>query len=383
MRPLHLLSRRASVAFVLALAGLSASAEPGVEPRRLLIGQTLTLQGGRNDYGLAVQEGVAAYLKGVNAQGGVAGRQLVLRVLDDDNQATRAEANARTLIDQDGVFLLFGSIEGGPSTAVMKVAAERQVPFFAPMAGSPTLRRPHQPMVFPVRAEHREEFRALLDYARKTGVTRAAFMRADSDTGRQHLENVQRLCAELGLQLVADLPFRGDPGDAQIADMTRRLGSSQAQVVLNHGSAGAYERLIRAARAQGLGVTFFGVNSGSAQLVRHLGPLAHGMVFSQVVPSPWERKSAITRDYQEAMARLRPDAEFSYASLEGYLSARALVAALRLAGPQPTREGFVQALEQAGTLDLAGLKAVYRPGDHTGLSLVDLAVVTRDGRFRH
>lgn len=31
----------------------------------------------------------------------------------------------------------------------------------------------------------------------------------------------------------------------------------------------------------------------------------------------------------------------SYGSLEGYLTAKALVAALRLAGPNPTREGLV------------------------------------------
>lgn len=367
-----------------AFAPLPVHAVDGVTPQRIVIGQTIALQGGKNEYGQAVLDGIQAYLAAVNKSGGVAGRTLVLKTLDDDNSSARAEANARQLVDQEQVFILFGSIEGGPSTAVMKVALEKAVPFFGPMAGSPSFRRPHQPLVFPVRAEHLEEFRALLGYAQRTGMKRVAFVRADSETGQQHLDNVRRVCRDLGMELVADLSFKSDINDAQIAQMTSRIASSQAQVIINHGSAGMYERLIRKAAEQKLHVTFSGVNSGSFQLAQHLGPLSHGMVFSQVVPSPWQRKAAITREYQEEFARQKPGKEFSYGSLEGYTTAKALVAGLRAAGPKPTRESFVAGLEAAGKLDLAeGLRATYRVGDHTGLTLVDLTIVTRDGKFQH
>ena len=359
-----------------------ALAADGVAPRQILIGQNITLQGGKNDYGAAVQDGIQAYLSAANSRGGVNGRQIVLKTLDDDNQSDLAEANARKLVGQDKVFILFGSIEGGPSTAVMKAAVDLKVPFFGPIAGSPTLRRPHQPLVFPVRAEHREEFRALLAYAKSTGATRVAFMRADSDTGQQHLANVKLLCQELGMELAAELPFKSDVSDTQLDQMVGRLEQAKVQMVFNHGSPGIYEKLIRKAQAKKLRTAFFGVNSGSAQMVRHLGPLAPGMVFSQVVPSPWERKAAITREYQEEFNRQKPGREFSYGSLEGYVTAKALVAALRLAGPEPTRESFLAGLSNA-SLDLNGLRATYAKDQHAGLNFVDLAIVTREGKFRH
>lgn len=360
-----------------------AGAADGVTPAQILVGQTVTLQGGQNEYGAAVLAGVQVHLEAVNAAGGVHGRKVVLKTLDDDNRAEQAEANARRLVRDEKVFLLFGSVEGGPSTAVMKVAAEQQVPFFGPMAGAPALRRPHQPFVFPLRAEHREEFRALLGYARQTGATRIGFLRADSDTGLQHLENVRLICRELGLELVADLPFKTDAGDAQLRALVQRIGASGAQVVINHGSPAVYEKIIRQARAQGVKAAFSGVNSGSTQLARQLGELAHSMVFAQVVPSPWERKSAIAREYQDEFRRRRPGQEFSYGSLEGYATAKALVRGLQAAGPNPTREGFVKALYGAG-IDLGdGLRAAYAPGNHAGLTLVDLAIVTRQGKFRH
>ena len=355
----------------------------GVSPGQILVGQSITLLGGKNDYGMAVQAGVQTYLQGINARGGVLGRQIVLKVLDDNNKAADAEANARKLVEQDKVFILFGPIEGGPSTAVMKAAVDLKVPLFGPMAGSPTLRRPHQPLVFPVRAEHREEFRALLDYTRKTGGTRVAFVRSDSETGQQHLENVKLLCAQLGLTLALDLPFKSDINDAQIGLMADQIANGNVHAVFNHGGIGVYEKLIRAARAKGVRGAFHAVNSGSAQMARHLGDLAHGMVFSQVVPSPWDRKTAITREYQEAFARQRPGEEFSYGSLEGYLTAKALVLALQRAGANPTRESFVAGLLNGAPLDLNDLRVTYSPSEHTGLKLVDLAIVTREGRFRH
>ena len=228
--------RRALIAF--ALAGLAASwaqASDGVSAKTLLVGQSITLQGGQNAYGAAVQDGINTYIRHANEQGGVHGRQILLKTLDDQNDPARAGNNARTLVLQDKVFLLFGSIEGGPSTAVMKAAVDLRVPFFGPMAGSPSLRRPHQPLVFPVRSEHREEFRALLQYARSTGMSRAAFVRSDSETGLQHLANVQAICKELGMELVADLPYSSDIGDPQLDAMAQRLAASNAQVVINHG----------------------------------------------------------------------------------------------------------------------------------------------------
>jgi branched-chain amino acid transport system substrate-binding protein len=359
-----------------------AQSAEGVGAREILIGQNITLEGGKNEHGMATLAGIQAYFKLVNAKGGVNGRQLVLKTLDDDNKGPKAEANARQLVEKDQVFALFGSIEGGPSTAIMKVASELNVPFFGPMAGPPTLRRPFQSMVFPVRAEHRDEFRVLLGHAKTLGIRKVAFLRADTDTGLLHLANVKAICAELGMDLVADFPFKSDTTDAQYEKMAGDLQTTGAQVMFNHGGIGPYEKVIRMARAKGVKTAFYGVNSGSAQMVKKMGELAHGMIFAQVVPSPWERKTSITREYQEEFSRFKPGQDFSYASLEGYITAKALVAALRLAGPSPTRESFVTALQSA-TLDINGIAAVYDRTNHQGMSFVDLSLVTRDSKFRH
>jgi ABC-type branched-subunit amino acid transport system substrate-binding protein len=321
------------------------------------------------------------YIDSVNAAGGVHGRQIVLRTLDDEGKSAAAEANARKLV-AEGAFMLFGSLEGGPSTAVAKVAVDSGVPLFGPMAGPPGLRRPYQPLVFPVRAEHREEFRALMVWGRSTGLKTVGFMHADNANGEEHLANVKLIAQELGLQVTLPLPFKPDADDAAVDALVKKIATAKPDLLFNHGSAALYEKLVAKAAKAGVKTVFMAVNSGSSQIARGLGPLASGMVFAQVMPSPWERKREIAREYQDAMRAANPAAELSYGGLEGYATAKALVLALRGAGRDLSRAGFVKSLSTA-SFDLGGVKVEYTPGERVGSRFVDLSMVARDGRFIH
>lgn len=374
---------RQAVATVVAvvMSGSTLAADPGLSNTEIVIGNTLTLQNGKNAYGTAAHTGMKVYFDALNAAGGVNGRKIVLRTLDDDNKTATAESNARKLV-QEGAFILFGPVEGGPSTAVANVASELKVPLFGPMAGPPSLRRPLQPMVFPVRAEHRDEFRALMGWGKSTGLKTVAFFHSDSDGGRKHLENVNLIAKELGMEVVLALPAKSEITDTDYASMVAGLLNKKPDMVFNHGSPGPYEKLITKARAAGSKTTFMGVNSGSSQIVKNLGPLSQGMVFSQVVPSPWERKREIAREYQDAMRLAKLDADYSYGGLEGYMTAKALALALKAAGRDLSRAGLVRTLEST-SFDLGGVKMRHAPAEHEGSRFVDLSMVARDGRFIH
>lgn len=374
--------RLLQLAPAVSLAGpwLAARAtEAGVSDNEIVLGQSISLNSSHNTYGGEALAGIKLRLEEANQAGGVNGRRLVLRTLDDAGEGPLAEAHARQLV-RDGAFILFGAVEGGPSTAVAKVAGELGVPFFGPMAGPPALRRPHLPMVFPVRAEHREEFRALITQGKRLGHQRVALLHADSAGGREHLANVSALAAAAELGFGGGIPFKADIGDAQMDAALARLAKDKVDLVINHGSPAIYERLIRRARAAGMRTVFWGVNTGSTAMAASLGKLAHGMVFSQIVPSPRSGKTAITRQYQAALKAAGGTTPVSYGSLEGYVTAAALLAALKAAGAAPTRASLLAALQNFDA-DLGGLSLRYRKGEHTGSRFVDLSIVGTDGRF--
>lgn len=382
-RPSHSAARRRltlGTAAALAAPGLAAAAEAGVSGSEIVIGQNISLQGGQNPYAKDAQQGIRVLLDEVNRSGGVHGRKLLLRTLDDGAQNTKAEANARQLV-AEGCLLLFGTLEGGPSTAVMKVAVETGVPLVGPMAGAPGFRRPHQALVYPVRAEHREEFRALAQQGARIGLQRMALLHADTDVGREHLANAQRAAEAAGITGVGGLAFpAGNVSDTDVAALAAGLAALKPDLVLNHGSVGLYGRIIRAARNAGSKASFWGVNSGSSTLAAALGPLAHGMIFSQVVPNPQSGKTALAREYQAKMKAAAPDAPLSYGGLEGFMTAKALVAGLRATGPGLTRGALMAAMDELDA-DLGGVPLRWRRGNHAGSQFVDLSIVGRDGRF--
>jgi branched-chain amino acid transport system substrate-binding protein len=359
---------------------LAQAVAPGVDNQQVLLGQSIALQGGKNAYAAEAQAGIKACLDHANRTGGVLGRRVLLRTLDDENNSGNAEANARALV-AGGVLALFGSLEGGPSTAVMKAAVDLKVPFIGPMAGSPGLRRPHQGLVFPVRAEHREEFRALMAQGRQVGLKQVALFHSDSDVGREHLNNVRLLAAELGIGFGGGLPFKGDIDEAGLDKLVATVMQQGVDLVINHGSAGVYEKLIRRANAASAKARFWAVNSGSSPLAKALGELARGMLFAQIVPNPRSGKTALVREYQQRMDSTHPGMALSYGSLEGYMTAKALLLALRAAGPALTRLSLIAGAQSLNNADLGGLPLRWKKGDHLGSTFVDLALVDRHGQF--
>jgi ABC-type branched-subunit amino acid transport system substrate-binding protein len=343
----------------------------------ILVGQSVALSGPVAEHGQGIAQGAKLYIDAINAAGGVGGKRIVLAVLDDGGDAKRAADNAKQLIERDGVAALFAGVEGGPCVAQLKEAAARAVPLVACVAGSPEMREPFSRYSFPVRAPHFNEFAKLLDIAKSYGMKRVAFFHADSDTGRRHLANVGKLAESRGLDIVPVVAAAGTKPE----DLGRALLEARADTVFNHGSYAAYAALIRSVRAQGGGLPFMAVNSGAAQMAKLLGADAKGLIFTQVVPFPWAVAVPVVKEYQQALGRALPGTAPSFSGLEGYVSAKVLVAGLRAAGKDLTRAGIARGMESLGTIDVGGMTVTFNAGAHTGSSFVDTVIVASDGRF--
>lgn len=372
---------RLSVWALLALAPAVGFSQAGVSADAILVGQSAPLSGSLAEFGKSARVGALAYLQRVNAGGGVHGRRIELRTLDDGGDAKRTVQNVTQLIDRDRVFLIFGLVEGGPTTAAVPVITERRVPLVGAMAGSPGLRRPVNRYVFNVRAEHMEEFRAMLSLARTYGMRRVGFLHSDSEVGRAHLENVHRIASELAMEVVLPAALRSNVTDADFQALAKQIVGDKVEVFFNHGSYASFAKVVSESRKLGASTHFMAVNSGSSELARLLGEQASGIIFAQIMPIPYSGTTELARDYQRAMKVHFPNEPFSYASLEAYASAKVMVEGLRRAGRNLTREGFVAALETVGRFDLGGVVVRYSPSSHVGSTFVDLVIYNKAGRF--
>ena len=122
---------------------------------------------------------------------------------------------------------------------------------------------------------------------------------------------------------------------------------------------------------------------GASPLAKELGDHGAGVAVAQVVPPPTQRSRPIVREYQEAIAKQLGKKEFSFTSLESYISAKVAVEALKRTGPKPTREGYMQALDGLKDLDLGGYYVNFSPTNHNGSSQVEMTVIGSQLKFNY
>jgi ABC-type branched-subunit amino acid transport system substrate-binding protein len=68
--------------------------------------------------------------------------------------------------------------------------------------------------------------------------------------------------------------------------------------------------------------------------------------------------------------------------MEGFITAKVIVEAVRRQGAHPTREGMTVALDGMDSYDLGGYVVGFRPNMHAGSRFVELSIVTGSGKIR-
>jgi branched-chain amino acid transport system substrate-binding protein len=133
-----LLAAVAAASIVSAVVAATASSHAAAGAP-IKIGVSLSLSGDFSDPGKAVQKGYKLWAAYVNAHGGILGRQVQLKIVDDASNPNQAVTNYQNLITRDHVDLVFGpfsSLLTGPAATVAK---RYHYAFLEPAGGGPAV----------------------------------------------------------------------------------------------------------------------------------------------------------------------------------------------------------------------------------------------------
>ena len=364
-------------ALALALAATTAMAQ-GVTDSEIVLGQSAALSGPAAQLGKDMRDGAMLYFEHVNASGGVHGRKIVLKTLDDGYEGTRAADNTRKLINDDRVFALFGYVGTPTSAASMPIFTAAKVPFVGPFTGAESLRNPVNPYVFNVRASYFDETEAIVQHLSAMGIDRIAIFYQDDAYGQAGLAGVERALKKRNLALVARATVERNSAMVQKAVDTIAKADPQAVIMISaYTSCAAFIKQMKGAHEN---PTFWNVSFvGSKALAEELGPEGRGVEISQVMPFPWDNAIPVVREYRHAAdaAKIEP----GFGTLEGYIAAKVMVEGLRRTGRKLDRESFVKAMESMTDYDAGGFKVSYGPGNRSGSKFVDLTIISKDEKF--
>ncbi len=353
------------------------------EQETIVFGQSAALTGPARELGIGMRLGLLAAFSEANRKGGVHGYRLQIESLDDRYEPEAAIANTRALIEKHKVFALIGAVGTPTSKSAQPVATEAGVPYIAPFTGAEFLRDAEKRSnVVNVRASYYQETEEMVVRLNEDlGINRISIFYQNDSFGQAGLNGLRQAVNRHGLTLIEEVYYTRNTEAVKIALLDLRRANAEAVVIV-----GAYKpaaTMIRWARRLNFNPYFINISFiGSAALANALGPDGTGVYVTQVVPFPRDTTLPIVAQYQEALQTIDAHSNPSFVSLEGYLAGRIAIEGLRLAGPAPTREGFLQALVQAGDIDLGGFRLRYGVDDNQGSDRVYLTRIDDHGQFQ-
>ncbi len=133
----------AVAAFLLILAACGGSPAPapqadvGITNDTILLGNTTPLSGVASAY-KTISYAANAYFMRVNNKGGISGRKVTLKILDDAYNSANTVQLTHQLVEQDKVFAIYGGLGTSPQASVREYMNSQKVPQIFVSSGATT-----------------------------------------------------------------------------------------------------------------------------------------------------------------------------------------------------------------------------------------------------
>lgn len=366
----------------------------GVSDSEIRFGISAPLTGPAKELGQNIKLGIEAAFDVTNANGGVYGRQLRLVAVDDGYEPARTASAMRQLYEGDQVFGVIGNVGTPTAVVALPYALERKMLFFGAFTGAGLLRNdPPDRYVFNYRASYAEETAAVVNYLVKvkhiSPAQIAVFAQQDS-YGDAGFAGVAKALRSLGgdESVILRLNYQRNTIDVDeaVTQLQQRRRSPIKAVIMvpTYRAAAKFIEKTRDLYPDMIytSVSFVGSTALASELMLLGKKYATGVIVTQVVPA-LDGHSSLVLNYKSALAKYFPGQEPDYVSLEGYVDANVLIAALQRNGPQLDTEKIVDTLENLRALDVGlGTAVNFSGSEHQGVHKVWGTQLDSNGRYQ-
>lgn len=356
--------------------------DAGVSDTEILIGSSAVLTGPLGPQTTDYTVGSNLYFDAINASGGIFGRKLVYKPMDDGFDVKRTVENTRKMVLEDKVFLLYNSTGTANTAAILPLLTENKTITFGPVTGASIFRDNYSRYLFNVRAGYAQEAQRIVQQQLLVGITKVVMVYQDDSLGNALMAEVKAAAEARKLDLPTFIKIDPKAPDFKAAAAAVVQADPQAVVM---GSAGlTFTGFVKALNATAARPVVYGFSVVSTDTVnRELGATARGIVLAQIMPSLRNAAVPVVQEYLRLLKAKNAEAKPSSSQFEGFIHAKVLVEGLRRAGKNLSTESFIKGLETGGDISFGKFVAHYSPRSHTGSSYVELAILDAEGLLRY
>ena len=352
MRPAFWRAATVSAVALMVTAGSALAAnqyDPGATNTEIKIGNIMPYSGPASAYGV-IGRVEAAYFRKVNDEGGVNGRKIDFISYDDGYSPPKTVEQARKLVEDDQVLLIFNSLGTPTNTAIHRYMNEKKVPQLFVATGATKWNDPKNfPWTMGWQPNYQAEARIYARYILKNKPNaKIGVLYQNDDYGKDYLKGLtDGLGDKAKSMIVSEQAY--DVSEPAIDSEIVNLKASGADVFVDFSTPKFAAQSIRKASEIGWHPMFF-LNNVSASVGSVLKPAgfdaAQGIISAAYLKDATDPEWKSDKDMKEwtaFMNKYAPDADKSDAStVYGYAVARTMVQVLKQCGNDLTRANIMK-----------------------------------------
>jgi ABC-type branched-subunit amino acid transport system substrate-binding protein len=377
-------------------AALTASA-PGITATTITVGSHQPLTGPAAPGYSEIAPASAAYFAYVNAHGGVYGRNIVYKYLDDGYNATTTATVVRQLVLQDNVYAIFDGLGTPTHLAAVSFINAQKVPDVFVASGCDCWNQPTTyPETFGWQLDYIREGKILGQYiAKHFAGKKIGYFYQDDEFG---MDGVKGLDYEIPKSMVVSRQTYV-PTNVNIAPAVAALHAAGAQVVVSF-SIPAFTALLKLNSLKlGYSPTLVVSSTGSDPITLsgllesfakqggatvNGNQLTAGMVSDSYGPAVGDTTNSWIQLFKKVHDQYDAKAPFDGNVLFGMSVAYTFVEAMLKAGRNPTRADLVSAISSGLPQGSAVAPYAYSTTDHLGatgsfIGVINNGVLTQQG----
>jgi ABC-type branched-subunit amino acid transport system substrate-binding protein len=365
---------------------LTASA-PGITKTQILIGSHQPLTGIAAPGYDEIAPASNAYFQYVNAHGGIYGRKIVYKYLNDQYDPTITSTVVHQLVLQDNVYAIFNGLGTPTHLAVVKYLNSSKVPDVFVASGCECWNDPSTyPDTFGWQIDYIREGKILGNYIKQHFAgKKVGYFYQDDEFGQ---DGVKGLNYEIPKsQVVAEESY--NPAVTNVAPQVTALKAAGAQVVVSF-SVPAFTALLRLTSLKlsfspqlvvsDVGsdpITLAGLLASFAKSTKagFGDSLTQGIITDGYLPSLGDTSNSwiqlMTKIHSTYLSKLPMDGNVAYGIAAGYT----FVQAMLKAGRNPTRQDLINAINGGLSQGFSVAPYAYSASNHNGITGAYMAVV--------
>ena len=348
---------------------------PGISASEIRLGATMPLSGSAAAGGLGASAGAKAYYDMINAAGGIKGRKISFKVLDDEYKPATAERQMRALVQRDRVFAIAGG-EGTPNFLAVVPFLEREgVPAIAPYAPSSELGSMKTPHVFMTAVTYITEFAIMARYVKEHGHAKSfSLVGVQGNVGDDAKAGMEQGIDDSAIKVnyIPEVP--GTPDFTPIATQLRDFGADWTFLILTNADTGQLLRAMHRIGYQPHTAAWPGMDD--ADYLKPFASISQGMIVAEET-AHLDSADALVKQFVADFTRQTGHAPAKFEEL-GWSQAELVVRALRDANAL-TRSCLMAALEGVKDFKTGILPPIgFGPDRRQGVNAVGLVEIKGD-----